>query len=79
MGYRSSTERHLEEIADRSTAIIAERACDPGFTIDDIVRAVYCSRRQVQRAFASRGTTFRQELFDGPHEAGAGTAREHRA
>ena len=58
---RWSTIEDRRQIWMAAGAVIAERYAEP-LEVNDVARAVYTSRRQLQRVFLDQGTTFREHV-----------------
>jgi AraC-like DNA-binding protein len=60
--HRPSTLAERERLFAEVVAEIDSRLCEPQLELDDVARAVYASRRQVQRVMEEHDTSFRQYL-----------------
>jgi AraC-like DNA-binding protein len=60
--HRPSTLAERERLFAEVVAEIEARLCEPQLELDDVARAVYASRRQVQRVMEEHDTSFRQYL-----------------
>jgi AraC-like DNA-binding protein len=60
--HRHTTVRRRRELFEQVRAVLEERLGEGDLSVEDVGRAVFASRRQVQRVMEDHGTTFRDEL-----------------
>jgi AraC family transcriptional regulator, regulatory protein of adaptative response / methylphosphotriester-DNA alkyltransferase methyltransferase len=60
--HRHSTLRRRRELFEQVKLVLEERLGEGDLSVEDVGRAVFASRRQVQRVMEDHGTTFRDEL-----------------
>lgn len=59
---RQTTLSRRRELFDEALAVIEEEYADESLSLASVAHAVATSRRQLQRVFGERGTSFRAEL-----------------